>query len=84
MLLRLTSFFWYNKSQKGAIYYLLSLRPILEAERSDCTAVSSRGRRLLIRSCLQVLLLEFPIRYQDRYLLPLLVSLIYIRMYAQQ
>ena len=23
MLLRLTSFFWYNKSQRGAIYYLL-------------------------------------------------------------
>jgi len=83
MLLRLTSFFWYNKSQKGAIYYLLPTA--YSGGEEGLTALPFQaGRHLLIRSCLQVLLLEFPIRYQDRYLLPLLVSLIYIRMYAQQ
>lgn len=50
-MLRLTSFFWYNKSQKGAIYYL----PPTVYSREAPTAPSFRaGRRPLIR-CFRVL-----------------------------
>lgn len=56
-MLRLTSFFWYNKSQKGAIYYLprglFQRGPPLPPTP---TAPSFRaGRRPLISGCFRVL-----------------------------